>query len=173
MVHPNIVAVYSITLRPQSAPAPPPQQLQPGSGSSGNVLMLDQGPATAAAAAAAGGGCGVSPQVVAGAAELLPWEMQLVMEYCDQVGWACRKCACVCRNLQDSFGWPEACGIAVHMCDLRHSSLAYAQRGAVRLVLVMSLWPVFKLVFQIVTYTLLCTCCFRVHCARRWMRVCW
>jgi hypothetical protein len=88
MVHPNIVAVYSITLRPSTAPTPPNQARQPGSGSSGGVLMLDQGPASAAAAAAATGGTGVtSPQVVAQAAELLPWEMQLVMEYCDQVGF--------------------------------------------------------------------------------------
>uniref|UniRef100_A0A383WJF9 Protein kinase domain-containing protein n=1 Tax=Tetradesmus obliquus TaxID=3088 RepID=A0A383WJF9_TETOB len=88
MVHPNIVAVYSITLRPSTAPNPPSQGLQPCSGSSGGVLMLDQGPssgaaAAAAAAAAVSGGTG-GLQVVAGAAELLPWEMQLVMEYCDQ-----------------------------------------------------------------------------------------
>jgi hypothetical protein len=84
MVHPNIVAVYSITLRPSTTPTPPGLNIQPGSGSSGGVLMLDQGPSSGAAAAAAAG-ASASPQVVAQAAELLPWEMQLVMEFCDQV----------------------------------------------------------------------------------------
>jgi hypothetical protein len=90
MVHPNIVAVYSITLRPSTAPAPPGLNIQPGSGSSGDVLLLDQGPSSGAGGAAAAGtgaaACAsVTPHVVAGTAELLPWEMQLVMEYCDQV----------------------------------------------------------------------------------------
>jgi hypothetical protein len=90
MVHPNIVAVYSITLRPSSAPAPPGLNIQPGSGSSGDVLLLDQGRSSGAGGAAAAGtgaaaGASVTPHVVAGTAELLPWEMQLVMEYCDQV----------------------------------------------------------------------------------------
>jgi hypothetical protein len=55
---------------------------------SGNVLMLDPGPSSGAAAAAGTGpaaGASLTLHVVAGTAELLPWEMQLVMEYCDQV----------------------------------------------------------------------------------------
>jgi hypothetical protein len=85
MVHPNIVAVYSITLRPSTTPTPPGLNIQPGSNSSGDVLLLDQGPSSAAAGTGTAVGASASPQVVAGAAELLPWEMQLVMEYCDQV----------------------------------------------------------------------------------------
>jgi hypothetical protein len=56
---------------------------------SGGVLMLGQGPSSGAGGAATAtgtaAGASASPEVVAGAAKLLPWEMQLVMEYCDQV----------------------------------------------------------------------------------------
>lgn len=89
MVHPNIVAVYSITLRPSTATAAQglSGRLQQDSSSSPKVVLLDQAPAAA--------GVGDTPQLAAPAieaAELLPWEMQLVMEYCDQVH-SCSRCA--------------------------------------------------------------------------------
>jgi hypothetical protein len=91
MMHPNIVSVYSISLRPSSLPGPLPATAPsagaPGGGRSAPGLLLLREDGTAlvgsselAAAAAASSGAPL---------DLLPWCMQLVMELCDKVrrGW--------------------------------------------------------------------------------------
>lgn len=87
MMHPNIVSVYSISLRPSSLPGPLPATAPSagaaGGGSSPGLLLLREdgtalvGSSDLAAAAAASRG---------GTLDLLPWCMQLVMELCDKVG---------------------------------------------------------------------------------------
>jgi hypothetical protein len=88
MMHPNIVSVYSISLRPSGLPtalAAKPAAAA-GAGSSGGLLLLrEDGTAVMGASELNAGG---GPKASAASLELLPWEMQLVMEYCDQVlGW--------------------------------------------------------------------------------------
>jgi hypothetical protein len=82
MMHPNIVSVYSISLSPSGLPTPLAAK-QGAAGSSGELLLLrEDGTAVMGASELnAGGGLKAS----AASLELLPWEMQLVMEYCDQV----------------------------------------------------------------------------------------
>eukprot|EP00775_Hariotina_reticulata_P001812 gene1812-2145_t len=88
MTHPNIVAVYSIRLRPAAPAVSPTPVLDPawrspaGRNSSG-VLLLD---GTQQSLIEEVNGQPEIPPGGASAADLhlLPWEMQLVMEYCDQ-----------------------------------------------------------------------------------------
>lgn len=82
ITHPNIVSVYSISLRPAGMHTPlttPGGSGRRGSGGSdngdaGNVLLLRQ---EGTAVLDASGG--------AASWDLVPWTMQLVLEYCDQV----------------------------------------------------------------------------------------
>ena len=85
MMHPNIVSVYSISLRPSglAGPLAATQAAAASAGSSGGLLLLrEDGTAVMGASELHAGG---GPKPSAASLELLPWTMQLVMELCDQV----------------------------------------------------------------------------------------
>lgn len=89
MMHPNIVSVYSISLRPSGPRAPLAAKAgltsSGGSSGAGGMLLLREDGTVGASELNAGGG----PTPSAASLELLPWEMQLIMELCDQVGSVC------------------------------------------------------------------------------------
>lgn len=89
MMHPNIVSVYSISLRPSGPRAPLAAKAgltsSGGSSGAGGMLLLREDGTVGASELNAGGG----PTPSAASLELLPWEMQLIMEFCDQVRSVC------------------------------------------------------------------------------------
>jgi hypothetical protein len=79
-MHPNIVSVYSISLRPSGLPLPKPAAAD----SSGGLLLLRED-GTAVVGGSELLAKGGAPLPSTASLELMPWEMQLVMEFCDQV----------------------------------------------------------------------------------------
>ncbi|KAF8057640.1 HT1 [Scenedesmus sp. PABB004] len=84
MVHPNIVSVYSIALRPAASAAAAGIAAPAGAADGSGVLLLDAPAPAPPGGSRAGASTSLAAPSTAGAPELLPWEMQLVLEYCDQ-----------------------------------------------------------------------------------------
>ena len=86
-IHPNIISVYSITLRPAAGAAAASLAAAAAAANTGTtpgdsgLLMLDEG----GSGGASWGQQRRTPGPTAASLELLPWEMQLVMEWADQV----------------------------------------------------------------------------------------
>lgn len=82
MMHPNIVSVYSISLRPSSLPGPLPATAPSGGSSAPGLLLLREDGTALVRSSDLAAAAAASRE---GALDLLPWCMQLVMELCDKV----------------------------------------------------------------------------------------